>query len=134
VSSRGEEPSLEDYRAAAALRAGLRRFSQISDQALRRHGLTTERYELLLAIKSFEERSTPTTVSELARALGVAQVSVTQLVRRVEDAGLLTRGVSSTDGRVRYLRLTKRGERQLAKAVVDLAEERARLTSILAAL
>ena len=134
VSTRDGQPSPEEYRAAAALRAGLRRFSQASEQVLGRHGLTNERYELLLAIKSHEQRSTPATVSELTSTLGVAQVSVTQLVRRVEDAGLLAREVSPTDARIRYLRLTKRGERQLARAVADLAEERTRLTQILSEL
>jgi DNA-binding MarR family transcriptional regulator len=101
---------------------------------LRGHGLTTERYELLLVLKSAESGSERVTVSELTSALGVAQSSVTQLVRRSEDAGLLWREVSASDARVRYLRLTKRGERQLAGAVADLGEERDRLAAILSAL
>ena len=120
-----------EYQAAAALRAGLRQFSQASEQVLHKHGLTPERYELLLAIKAAENGEDGTTISELTATLGVAQSSVTQLVRRVEDAGLLSREVSRTDARVRYLRLTKRGERQLAKAVSDLQEERAHLAAIL---
>lgn len=126
--------SSEEYRAAAALRAALRRFSQASERVLQRYGLTTERYELLLAIKSAENDSERVTVSDLTLALGVAQSSVTQLVRRVEDAGLLRREVSADDARVRYLRLTKRGERQLARAVGDLGQERFRLTAILSEL
>ena len=130
-ASNGQLPA-EEYRAAAALRAGLRQFSQASERALQRHALTPERYELLLAIKGAEDGQERVTVSELTAALGVAQSSVTQLVRRVEDAGLLRREVSTSDARVRYLRLTKRGERQLAKAVAELREERARLAAILA--
>jgi DNA-binding MarR family transcriptional regulator len=130
TATNGQLPR-EEYRAAAALRAGLRQFSQASEQALHRHGLTPERYELLLAIKDAEDREERATVSELTAALGVAQSSVTQLVRRVEDAGLLRREVSTSDARVRYLRLTKRGERQLARAVADLGEERARLAAVL---
>jgi DNA-binding MarR family transcriptional regulator len=65
-------------------------------------------------------------VSELTATLGVAQSSVTQLVRRVEDVGLLHREVSASDARVRYLRLTKLGERRLAKAAAGLREERDR--------
>ena len=96
---------------------------------LQRHGLTPERYELLLAIKAADEQHA-TTVSDLATALGTAQSSVTQLVRRAEDAGLLRREVSSRDARVRYLRLTATAERVLANAVADLHEERARLTQL----
>lgn len=132
MSTRHFQPTADQYQAAAALRAELRRFEQASQQMLRRHGLTRERYELLLAIKGAESGGLPTTVSELTAALGVAQVSVSQLVRRVEDVGLLTREVSPSDARVRYLKLTKKGERQLAKAVLDLAEERARLATALA--
>ena len=124
-------PSPAEYRAAAALRAGLRQFSQASDRVLQKHGLTPERYELLLAIKGTEHANERATVSELTAALGVAQSSVTQLVRRVEDAGLLYREVSTSDARVRYLRLTKLGERQLAKSVAGLREERAQLRSVL---
>jgi DNA-binding MarR family transcriptional regulator len=93
--------------------------------------MTSERYELLLAIKALQEDGLPATVSELTATLGVAQVSVTQLVRRVEDAGLLSREVSPSDARIRHLKLTRRGERQLARAITGLAEERARLAAIL---
>src|ERR1700759_3571283 len=91
-----------EFRAAAALRAGLRRFSQRSEQALKRLGLTSERYELLLAIKVADDNHHAMTVSELTATLGLAQSSVTQMVRRIEDAGLLRREVSTTDARVRY--------------------------------
>jgi DNA-binding MarR family transcriptional regulator len=131
VTATNGRPSPAEYRAAAALRAGLRRFSQASDRVLQRHGLTPERYELLLAIKDAEHANERATVSELTAALGVAQSSVTQLVRRAEDAGLLFREVSTSDARVRYLRLTKLGERQLAKTVAVLHEERAQLRSVL---
>jgi hypothetical protein len=39
--------------------------------------------------------------------------------------------VSSTDARVRYLRLSSQGERRLAEAVAALGEERARLADVL---
>jgi DNA-binding MarR family transcriptional regulator len=127
-------PPIEQYRAAAALRAALRRFSQASEHALALYGLTSERYELLLAIKDAEGGGEPATVSELATALGVAQSSVTQLVRRAENAGLLRREVSIIDARVRYLRLTAQGERQLASAVAALHGERTRLAEIVSQL
>lgn len=124
---------MDQYRAAAALRSALRRFSQASERMLQPYGLTTERYELLLAIKAArnDERAT---VSELTDTLGVAQSSVTQLVRRVEDAGLVRREVSGKDARVRYLRLSRQGERQLALAVSALHEERTRLAEIVSQL
>lgn len=125
---------LDQYLAAAALRAALRRFSQTSDRMLQLNGLTTERYELLLAIKATETDTKRATVSELTDTLGVAQSSVTQLVRRAEDAGLVRREVAATDARVRYLRLSQQGERKLARAVAALHEERTRLAEIVSQL
>ena len=127
------QPSPEEYRSAAALRAGLRTFSRASEQLLAGHGLTPERFELLLAIKA-AENDEPATVTGLCAALGTAQSSVTQLVRRAEDAGLLRREVSSRDARVRHLQLTAQGERRLGSAVTDLREERARLLAVISRL
>lgn len=122
------------FRAAAELRAGLRDFLRSSERVLGAHGLTRERYELLLAIKGAADGSERATVGELANVLGVALSSVTQLARRAEDAGLLRRQVSGTDARVRYLRLTRTGERRLARAVADLGPERERLADVCARL
>lgn len=129
MNGRKDAVSPAEYRAAAALRAGLRQFSQGTEEVLKRLGLTAERYELLLSIKAADDDQ-GMTVSELAVVLGLAQSSVTQMVRRVEDAGLLVREVSSSDARVRYLRLTKFGARQLSEAVSGLREERTRLASV----
>ena len=130
--SGSSSPSPGEYRAAGELRASLRAFARSTERVLRAEGLTPERYELLLVIKVGDDRRA--TAGGLAEALGVAQSSVTQLVRRAEDAGLLHREVSSTDARVRYLRLTKKGERHLARAVAALAPERASLAKIVARL
>lgn len=62
------------------------------------------------------------------------QSGVTQLARRAENLGLVRRELSRDDARVRYLRLTRRGEERLTKAVANLGRERARLLSILAEL
>ena len=132
MTPRSNDPSPGEYRAAGELRASLRAFAQSTERVLRAEGLTPERYELLLAIKAGEDHRA--TVGGLAEALGVAQSSVTQLVRRAEDAGLLHREVSSADARVRYLRLTKKGERTLARAVAALTPERATLSEIVARL
>ena len=123
-----------EYRAAAQLRAGLRHFLQTSAQVLQAHGLTPERYELLLAIKGAADGSERATVGEVTAALGLAHSSATQLARRAEDAGLLRREVSAHDARVRYLRLTDAGERQLAGAVAELHRERERLAEVVARL
>jgi len=119
---------------AAELRRALRGFNQASALVLRRHGLTKERYELLLAIRAAHGALQRATVAELSADLGLAQSSVTQLARRAQDAGLVAREVSAADGRVHYLVLTAAAEQRLAAAAADLGPERERLIELLRAL
>jgi|SRR3954447_7203316 DNA-binding MarR family transcriptional regulator len=127
-------PTAEDYAQAVAVRQALQRFLRSSERITRRHGLTTERYQLLLLIKVESESGDGATVGELARSLELAQSTVTQLVRRAENLGLLRRELSGRDARIRHLRLSDEGERRLAASVSELTQERSRLLALLAAL
>jgi DNA-binding MarR family transcriptional regulator len=118
-------------RATAAFRASLRRFERTSEQIGLERGLTPRRYLLLLMIKGSPDGSERATVSELSERLQLAQHTVTELVARAEDAGLVTRERSARDGRVCYLRLTAEGERRLARAFTDLDTERRALMAAL---
>jgi DNA-binding MarR family transcriptional regulator len=122
------------FREAAALRGALQSFLRRSEQLTRSHGLTPERYQLLLLVKVAGDEGDGATVGELSRSLELAQSSVTQLVRRAENLGLVTRRLSSRDARVHYLTLTEEGERRLSAAVAALRGERERLISLLAQL
>lgn len=128
------QPTADDYEQAAALRQALQRFLRSSERIVRGHGLTTERYQLLLLIKVEGERGAGATVGELARSLELAQSTVTQLVRRAEDLGLVRRELSGRDARIRHLRLSEEGERRLTGAVAELKQERSRLMALLASL
>jgi DNA-binding MarR family transcriptional regulator len=124
-----DEPTLADYDEAASLRAALRLFLRHSETITRRHGLSPRQHELLLMIKaSPEERST---VSELVELLQLTQSTVTELVQRAEEGGLLHRRQSSSDGRVVHLSLTPEAEQRLRDAVLELGPERQRLLSLL---
>jgi DNA-binding MarR family transcriptional regulator len=57
----------------------------------------------------------PQRITALATAQGVAQPSMTQLLRRLEDAGLVTRVPDPGDGRVVLVELTAAGEETLRK-------------------
>ena len=122
--------SSADYEAAAQLRMALRRFLSRSEQITRAHGLTPQRYQLMLLIKAAADQAA--TVGELSRKLSISQSGITQLVRRAEDLGLIRRQLSARDARVHPLRLTREGERRLAGAVAELGAERAALLSALA--
>lgn len=111
----------------AAFRAALRSFLRESERVARQSGLTPQRYLLLLMIKGAPDASERATVGELAERLQLAQSSVTELVQRAEEAGLIERVQSDVDGRVAHLSLTSEGERRLTGAFTALELERKQL-------
>jgi DNA-binding MarR family transcriptional regulator len=110
---------------AAAFRSALRRFLARTDEVASAAGLTSRRYDLLLAVKASSNEAS--TVGELSTALSLRQPAVTELVKRAEEAGLIERAVSAVDRRVFVLRLTATGERRLLQAFAALHEERRQL-------
>lgn len=126
ISAMGELP-LEDVVAVAEFRAALRSFLRQSERIARRSGLTPQRHLLLLMIKGAPDRTSQSTVTELSRRLQLAQSTVTELVSRAEESGLVERRQSGRDGRVAYLRLTPEGERRLALSFTGLETERTQL-------
>jgi DNA-binding MarR family transcriptional regulator len=122
-----EEFPVEDVIAVAEFRAALRSFLRHTERVARRSGLTPQRYLLLLMIKGAPDRSSQSTVTELSRRLQLAQSTVTELVSRAEETGLVEREQSGRDGRVAYLRLTPEGERRLALSFTGLETERQQL-------
>ena len=94
-------------------------------------GLTPRRYLLLLMIKGSPDANERSTVSQLTERMQLQQHTVTELVARAEDAGLIRRERSRRDGRVSYLRLSAEGERRLALAFSDHETERRTLRAAL---
>jgi DNA-binding MarR family transcriptional regulator len=105
-----------------------------AERIARKSGLTPQRYLLLLMVKGAPNGEERSTVTELAQRLQLAQSTVTELVSRAEDAGLIAREQSPTDARVAHLRLTPEGERRLELAFTALSTERAQLRAALAEL
>ncbi len=123
------QPSLDEFREAAALRGALRKFLRASERVAREEGLTPSRYLLLLMIKTAE--ASRSTVTGLADRLQLTQSTVTELVTRAEAAGLVRREQSAHDARVFWLRLTADGEARLSRAVARIGRERHRLIELL---
>src|ERR671928_1033095 len=109
----------------AEFRAALRRFLRTSERTARASGLTPQRYLLLLMIKGAPSGREQSTVTELSERLQLAQSTVTELVRRAEEVGLIEREQSQRDARVAHLRLTSEGERRLMLSFTALETERA---------
>jgi DNA-binding MarR family transcriptional regulator len=117
-----------DYAAAADFRAELRRFLRRSEECARRYGITPRQHLLLLMIAGTDDGLS--TVSMLVERLQLTQSAVTELVQRAEEAGLLRREQSPTDGRVVHLRLTEQGEERLGAVHQALGPERRELKEI----
>jgi DNA-binding MarR family transcriptional regulator len=120
-------PSIDEIASVAEFRAALRAFLRRSERIARQSGLTPQRYLLLLMIKGAADGSEQSTVTELSDRLQLAQSTVTELVRRAEEAGLVAREQSAKDGRVAHLRLTDEGERRLLRSFTELGTERRQL-------
>lgn len=118
---------VEDVVAVAEFRTALRRYARRSERVARQYGLTPQRYLLLLMIKGAADGKEQSTVTELADRLQLAQSTVTELVRRAEETGLVAREQSQDDARVAHLRLTPEGDRRLMQSFTEIATERAQL-------
>src|SRR6476660_7378907 len=116
--------SAADAVPVAEFRAALRGFLRTSERNARAAGLTPQRYLLLLMIKGAPDQSEQSTVTDLAQRLQLAQSTVTELVSRAEEIGLVARERSSDDGRLAFLRLTDEGERRLAQVFTSNQRER----------
>jgi DNA-binding MarR family transcriptional regulator len=120
-------PEVTDVIAVAEFRAALRQFLRRSERVARLSGLTPQRHLLLLMIKGAPGGDEQSTVTQLSERLQLAQSTVTELVRRAEEAGLIERTQSQRDARVAHLRLTPEGERRLMLSFTELETERAQL-------
>jgi DNA-binding MarR family transcriptional regulator len=123
------EPTIPPAEVArvADFRAALRAFLRKAERNARKSGLTPQRYLLLLMIKGAADGSEKSTVTELAERLQLAQSTVTELVHRAEETGLIEREQSDSDGRVTHLRLSKEGDRRLMQAFRSNEQERQEL-------
>jgi DNA-binding MarR family transcriptional regulator len=128
------EPAIDTATAirVATFRADLRAFLRTSERIARTSGLTPQRHLLLLMIKGAPDGSEQATVTDLCERLQLAQSTVTELVRRAEEVGLIERERSTLDGRVAHVRLTAEGERRLALSFTSHTGERHQLRRLLA--
>ena len=86
-------------------------------------GITPRQYLLLLVLESSGQRK-PLTIGQLSESLGLAPSTMTELVDRAEQAGLLRRAHAQHDGRVFHVCATNEGRKRLVKAFRQLEDER----------
>lgn len=134
VHQEASAPTAAEAAGVAEFRVALRRFQRQSEIVARECGITPSWYQLLLQIKGAPDLSEQTTVTALADRLQLAQSSVTELVARAEQAGLIQRTSSTDDARVVFLRLSPQGEEVFSRAFRSLASEREALREAIAGL
>jgi DNA-binding MarR family transcriptional regulator len=121
----------EDFEALARFRFAIRRYLRFSEETVRRHGVTPQQYQLMLALKGFPGRDWAV-VREIAERLQLRHHSVVELVDRAQSQGLVRRTTDPDDGRAVRVRLTDEGEDMLARLSALHRDELRRMDSALA--
>ncbi|PWB83237.1 MAG: MarR family transcriptional regulator [Methylocystaceae bacterium] len=121
----GAQPTEEELLALANFRFALRQFLAFSEQAAAEVGLTMQRYQALLVIKTYRAGE-HISVGELAEQLMIKDHSAAELVSRLVLAKLVRRKIDPIDRRRSLIVMTPYGNRRLARlASVHLKKLRA---------
>jgi DNA-binding MarR family transcriptional regulator len=86
-------------------------------RALRPADLTLAQFALLAGIAWLERTPEPVTQAQLARYVKLDVMMTSQVLRKLEARGLISRKASESDSRANLLRLTERGADLTAKAL-----------------
>ena len=119
MDSARDQPEALAAEVAAGLERLIRLFRWISPPS----GLSLTSAATLATL----ERGGPCRLTALAAQEGVTQPAMTQLVARLQDAGLVDRAPDAADGRVVYVRITAEGRAMLARRRAVRAERVAAL-------
>ncbi len=85
--------------------------------ALQPHGLTHAQF-VILAVLAWMNKSVDTvTQSELAQRAGTDAMMTSQIVRALEERGLIERRINPADARARWLRATDAGTELVSQAI-----------------
>lgn len=120
----------QDFEELARFRFGIRRYLRFSEETVRRHGLTPQHYQLMLALKGFPGREWAT-MRELAERLQLRHHSVVELVNRAQKQELVERAPDPTDARAVRVQLTEHGQQALAQLSALHRDELRRLGAAL---
>jgi DNA-binding MarR family transcriptional regulator len=94
--------------ALAGFRSALRRFLAFSEGAAKSAGITTQQYQVLLAIKAAADSQL--TIGSLADELLLKPNGAVQLVDRLSAMNLVQRATTSSNKRAVLVQLTDRGD------------------------
>jgi DNA-binding MarR family transcriptional regulator len=121
----------EDFEALARFRFGIRSYLRFSEETVRRHGVTPQQYQLMLALKGFPGRDWAV-VRELADRLQLRHHSVVELINRAQLQGMVHRTADPDDARAVRVLLTEAGEQLLGRLSALHRDELRRMDTVLA--
>ena len=90
--------------------------------ALRAFGLTQTQYAILASLRWFEEHGEQPTQRHLGDHARIDKMTLSKAIRRLEEAGLVTRRGAPHYARATEVGFTTRGRRIIAKAVVAVED------------
>lgn len=117
-----------DYAALAAFRAALRQFLRFSENRASAEGLTPQQHQTLLLIRA---APTPLSIGEIADKLLLKPNSASELVERLELAGLVMRTPGAGDRRRMETVLSAKAEAILAALTAAHRDELRRMRPLL---
>jgi DNA-binding MarR family transcriptional regulator len=101
-----------------ASRRASRAITRAFDRRLRSCGIRSTQFSILVTLM---ERG-PTTIGDLAEALGIERTTLTRNLRVVEDRGWVKISVGDLDGRSRVVMATRKGRTAVATALPSWRE------------
>jgi DNA-binding MarR family transcriptional regulator len=126
----GEPLDKQDFEALARFRFGIRHYLRFSEETVRRHGVTPQQYQLMLALKGFPGRDWAV-VRELADRLQLRHHSVVELINRAQAQGLVVRTPDPDDARAVRVVLTDAGEELLGRLSALHRDQLQRMDAVL---
>jgi DNA-binding MarR family transcriptional regulator len=121
----------QDFEALARFRFAIRWYLRFSEETVRRHGVTPQQYQLMLALKGYPGREWAV-VREIAERLQLRHHSVVELVDRAQGQGLVRRTPDPDDARAVRVHLTDDGEQVLGRLSALHRDELQRMDDALA--
>jgi DNA-binding MarR family transcriptional regulator len=100
-----------------SLRRATRRLTQIYDHILEPSGLTVTQFGLLATISASIARPDHSSIGAIADALGTDPTTLNRNLKPLKARGLVKDFSDPSDGRVRTIRITEKGQRELSKAI-----------------
>ncbi|MGH3359428.1 MAG: MarR family winged helix-turn-helix transcriptional regulator [Nocardioidaceae bacterium] len=120
-----------DFEQLARFRFAIRRYLRFSEETVRSQGITSQHYQLMLALKGFPGREWAS-VRELAERLQLRHHSVVELVNRAQAQSLVIRTEDPTDARAVRVMVTEDGEQILIRLSALHRDELRRMESAFA--